>query len=178
MISNEETVNLCACSLTAPHAARKPPVQELLLLRTRERPVTVYLKVERFLHPLIIMNTTLYTSPLITLENIASQLGCSLLDEKLAIHLDEQDELKSLKQCFHIPRIKDMPETDPSLVNKEDDCVYFCGNSLGLPPKNVKTYIDEELDKWAKIGVHGHFIGKRPWALGDECIVDLMSNIV
>ncbi|XP_075465582.1 kynureninase isoform X3 [Ascaphus truei] len=124
------------------------------------------------------MNTTLYTSPLITLENIASQLGCSLLDEKLAIHLDEQDELKSLKQCFHIPRIKDMPETDPSLVNKEDDCVYFCGNSLGLPPKNVKTYIDEELDKWAKIGVHGHFIGKRPWALGDECIVDLMSNIV
>lgn len=27
-------------------------------------------------------------------------------------------------------------------------------------------------------GVHGHFYGKRPWALGDECIVELMADIV
>ncbi|MGH0127779.1 UNVERIFIED_CONTAM: hypothetical protein FKN15_039558 [Acipenser sinensis] len=27
-------------------------------------------------------------------------------------------------------------------------------------------------------GVHGHFEGSRPWALGDECIVDLMANVV
>lgn len=27
-------------------------------------------------------------------------------------------------------------------------------------------------------GVHGHFNGKRPWALGDECIVELMAEIV
>ncbi|KAM4697902.1 kynureninase [Rhinophrynus dorsalis] len=123
-------------------------------------------------------NTAFQTSPLETLQNIASQLGCSLHDEKLAVHLDEQDKLKHLRKSFHIPKIKNLPTTDKSLVNEEDDCIYFCGNSLGLLPKTVKTYIDEELDKWEKMGVHGHFTGKRPWALGDECIVDLMAKIV
>lgn len=122
--------------------------------------------------------TTTHTSPLETLGDIASQLGYSLQDEKLALHLDDQDELKHLRQCFHVPKIKDIPTTDKSLVNEEDDCVYLCGNSLGLLPKTVKPYIDEELDKWAKMGVHGHFTGKRPWALCDECIVDLMATIV
>lgn len=27
-------------------------------------------------------------------------------------------------------------------------------------------------------GVHGHFNGQRPWALADECIVDLMADLV
>ncbi|KGL76739.1 Kynureninase, partial [Tinamus guttatus] len=27
-------------------------------------------------------------------------------------------------------------------------------------------------------GVHGHFHGRRPWALADECIVDLMAELV
>ncbi|XP_033020136.1 kynureninase isoform X5 [Lacerta agilis] len=30
----------------------------------------------------------------------------------------------------------------------------------------------------ASKGVHGHFTGKRPWALGDECIVELVADIV
>lgn len=39
---------------------------------------------------------------------------------------------------------------DLSLVNGEESCVYFAGNSLGLQPRKVKTYLDEELDKWAR----------------------------
>lgn len=27
-------------------------------------------------------------------------------------------------------------------------------------------------------GVHGHFNGQRPWAQADECIVDLMAELV
>jgi len=27
-------------------------------------------------------------------------------------------------------------------------------------------------------GVHGHFNGQRPWALADECILDLMAELV
>lgn len=27
-------------------------------------------------------------------------------------------------------------------------------------------------------GVHGHFNGERPWALADECILDLMTELV
>ncbi|NXX06832.1 KYNU Kynureninase, partial [Larus smithsonianus] len=67
---------------------------------------------------------------------------------------------------------------DLSLVDGEDSCIYFAGNSLGLQPRKVKTYLDEELDKWARTGVHGHFNGERPWALADECILDLMTELV
>lgn len=128
--------------------------------------------------PSITMNAWNHMSPVTRLENIASQLGCRVLDENFALCLDNEDELKHLRQCFHIPKIKDLPTTDKSLVDEEEECVYFCGNSLGLLPKNVKLYLDEELDKWAKMGVHGHFMGKRPWALCDECIVDPMAKLV
>lgn len=40
---------------------------------------------------------------------------------------------------------------DPSLVNKDENAIYLLGNSLGLQPKLVKTYLEEELDKWAKM---------------------------
>lgn len=43
---------------------------------------------------------------------------------------------------------------DLSLVDGEESCIYFVGNSLGLQPRKVKTYLDEELDKWARTWVH------------------------
>ncbi|KAM9188923.1 kynureninase isoform 2-T3 [Mergus octosetaceus] len=116
--------------------------------------------------------------PATILEQTASRLGCSPADKKLAFHLDEEDELKHLRECFCIPKVKDLPPTDLTLVNGEESCIYFAGNSLGLQPKRVKTYLDEELDKWARTGVHGHFNGQRPWALADECVVDLMADLV
>ncbi|NXP33723.1 KYNU Kynureninase, partial [Leiothrix lutea] len=116
--------------------------------------------------------------PASILEQTALQLGCSPTDKKLALHLDEKDELKHLRECFCIPKVKDLPPTDLTLVDGEESCVYFVGNSLGLQPRKVKTYLDEELDKWARTGVHGHFNGQRPWALADECILDPMAELV
>ncbi|XP_029461267.1 kynureninase isoform X2 [Rhinatrema bivittatum] len=124
------------------------------------------------------MDPLSYSSPAAILEKTASQLGCSPIDKKLAFHLDEQDKLRHLKDCFHIPKIKHLPSVDATLVNEEEDCIYFCGHSLGLPPKKIKTYLDEELDKWATIGVYGHYSGQRPWITGDECIVDLITDII
>ncbi|XP_053138792.1 kynureninase isoform X1 [Hemicordylus capensis] len=124
------------------------------------------------------MDMRSHGSPVTIIENVASQLACSPVDKKVALHLDKEDELKHLRECFHIPKMKDLPPTDLALVNENENCIYFAGNSLGLQPKKIKTYLDEELDKWAKLGVHGHFSGKRPWALGDECIVELMADIV
>lgn len=40
---------------------------------------------------------------------------------------------------------------DLSLVNKDENAFYFSGHSLGLQPKMVKTYLEEELDKWGKM---------------------------
>ncbi|XP_060135536.1 kynureninase isoform X2 [Zootoca vivipara] len=124
------------------------------------------------------MDLSSYASPAAIIETVASQLACRPVDKEVAVQLDEEDELKHLRGCFHIPRVKDLPPTNLAFVHKNETCIYFAGNSLGLQPKKVKTYLDEELDKWAKLGVHGHFTGKRPWALGDECIVEPVADIV
>jgi len=36
------------------------------------------------------------------------------------------------------------------MVNPEEECVYFCGNSLGLCPKKTREYMEVEIDKWEK----------------------------
>jgi len=42
---------------------------------------------------------------------------------------------------------------DTSLVDKEVDCIYFCGNSLGLQPKQARTLVNQEMDKWQQMYV-------------------------
>ncbi|KAK1702477.1 kynureninase 2 [Colletotrichum lupini] len=99
-----------------------------------------------------------------------------------AQQLDAQDKLAYLRNEFIIPtkgslKKKSLTGTLPNnqllngntnVVNgtngshssSEDDAtpsVYFCGNSLGVPPKAVKDYIHAHLETWASIGVNGHF---------------------
>ncbi|XP_004703897.1 kynureninase isoform X1 [Echinops telfairi] len=117
-------------------------------------------------------------SPADTVQHLASQLGCQPTDERVALHLDEKDKLRHFRDCFFIPKVQDLPPIDLSLVNKDENAIYFMGNSLGLQPKMVKTYLEEELDKWAKMGGYGHEVGERPWIVGDERIAGLMTDIV
>ena len=39
----------------------------------------------------------------------------------------------------------------------------MCGHSLGLQPKSVRSYVDQELLDWANLGVEGHFHATDPW---------------
>lgn len=32
----------------------------------------------------------------------------------------------------------------------EEECVYLCGNSLGLKPKKADVYMREQLENWGK----------------------------
>ena len=41
--------------------------------------------------------------------------------------------------------------------------IYFCGNSLGLMPDTARSKIDHELQRWANLGVDGHFHGDPAW---------------
>ncbi|XP_070279560.1 kynureninase isoform X1 [Myotis yumanensis] len=116
--------------------------------------------------------------PADTVQRVASELRCLPTDERVALRLDEEDKLRHFREYFHIPKTQDLPPIDLSLVNKDENAIYFLGNSLGLQPKMVKTYLEEELDKWAKMGAYGHDIGKRPWITGDETIAGLMTDIV
>ncbi|KAH8691197.1 kynureninase [Talaromyces proteolyticus] len=75
--------------------------------------------------------------------------------------LDEKDSLKNFRDEFIIPSKKDLSRK--TLANTEDDqsdprCIYLCGNSLGLQPRNIRRYIDQYLRSWAIKGVTGHFV--------------------
>lgn len=84
-----------------------------------------------------------------------------------ARHMDTQDPLNRFRDKFHIP-----------LLN-EKEVIYFTGNSLGLQPKNTKTYIEEELDGWATLGVDGHFHSqKRPWFYYHKFSKEALAKIV
>jgi kynureninase len=80
--------------------------------------------------------------------------------------LDEQDELKSYREKFHIPVI-DGKET-----------IYLTGNSLGLQPKSTIDYINTELKDWAQWGVEGHFHAKNPWFAYHEMFAEPIAKIV
>jgi len=72
--------------------------------------------------------------------------------EQYAVAMDARDPLAHFRQCFFIPK-----------TNSGEECVYFCGHSLGLQPKTAASYIDQELRDWARLGVEGHFRAKHPW---------------
>jgi len=84
-----------------------------------------------------------------------------------AKELDQNDALASFRNQFHIPKDKN-----------GNDLIYFCGNSLGLQPKNTKSYIDQELTDWANLGVEGHTEGKNPWLHYHEFLTETMANVV
>lgn len=69
-----------------------------------------------------------------------------------AMSLDAKDPLRAFRNEFNYPLPRD-----------GRDCVYLCGNSLGLQPKRAAQYVREELEDWAKLGVEGHFHARRPW---------------
>ncbi len=70
------------------------------------------------------------------------------------------------KDQFHIPAIH----------GKES--IYLCGNSLGLQPKTVKTYVNAELEDWAELGVEGHLHARHPWLPYHEFLTKSMSTLV
>ena len=72
--------------------------------------------------------------------------------EDFAVVMDARDPLAHFRGRFCIPKTK-----------TGDDCIYLCGHSLGLQPKTVSSYLDQELRDWAQLGVEGHFHAKNPW---------------
>lgn len=117
-------------------------------------------------------------TPMEELKEKADRFGLDLISDSFAKKMDELDHLAPLRKEFILPKMNELPDVDLSLVDKDDECIYFCGNSLGLQPKGLKLYLDAELEKWGKVGVHGHFTGQIPWAFCDEVLAADMSNIV
>ncbi|OWF37823.1 kynureninase-like [Mizuhopecten yessoensis] len=115
--------------------------------------------------------------PLEEFKRIAKQIKNDITDQKFAKHMDDNDPLRSLRQDFCYPKMKDLLGADLSLVDPNEDCVYFCGNSLGLCPKMTKQYMDVQLEKWAKTGAQGYHQDV-PWVNCHEHLDTDMAKIV
>jgi kynureninase len=88
-------------------------------------------------------------------------------NEAFAKEMDANDALAKYRGQFHFPK-----------DNVGNPLLYFCGNSLGLQPKTVRAYIEQELLDWENLGVEGHFHAKHPWMPYHEFLTEKMTNIV
>lgn len=86
---------------------------------------------------------------------------------EFAEKMDSSDPLKGFREKFYIPK------------NKEDkDVIYFAGNSLGLQPKTVRGYVEQELADWQSMGVEGHMHAKHPWLPYHEYLTENTAKLV
>jgi kynureninase len=89
------------------------------------------------------------------------------VDKSFALEMDAQDPLVKYRERFHIPKTK-----------IGGDCIYFCGNSLGLQPKTVRAYVEQELKDWELLGVEGHLHAKHPWMPYHEFLTEQTARLV
>eukprot|EP01038_Epipyxis_sp_PR26KG_P005695 gene5695-7861_t len=88
------------------------------------------------------------------------------------------DYAKSLDLNSSIPCMSEefiLPKTTAPI---DSPTIYLCGNSLGLQPKQLKSMINLQLEKWGDEGVEGHFTGSTPWLDIDDTVSLSMANLV
>lgn len=88
-------------------------------------------------------------------------------DKSFTQQLDTNDKLKSYRDKFLIPKQKD-----------GKDVIYLAGNSLGLQPKKVREYVEQELKDWETLGVEGHTQAKNPWLPYHEFLTEQTARLV
>ena len=87
--------------------------------------------------------------------------------QDVAETFDRDDPLRNYRDRFFIPK-----------DNQGNDLVYLCGNSLGLQPRTVREYIEQELKDWERLGVEGHFRAHNPWMPYHEQLTEQTAKLV
>ena len=86
--------------------------------------------------------------------------------EAWALAADAADPLAGFRERFLVPR------------HGEGEVAYFCGNSLGLQPRDTRQALADELDDWATHAVEGHFRGRLSWMDYHEFVRDDLASVV
>lgn len=81
--------------------------------------------------------------------------------------MDTNDPLKGSREKFFVPKDANGSEL-----------IYFTGNSLGLQPRTVRRYIEEELNDWEKLAVEGHLNAEHPWLPYHEFLTGPMARLI
>ncbi|MFW5816215.1 MAG: aminotransferase class V-fold PLP-dependent enzyme, partial [Wenzhouxiangella sp.] len=58
------------------------------------------------------------------------------------------------------------------------DCLYLVGNSLGCQPIAAADAVNAQLERWAQMGVIGHFDGPTPWMEFHRLGLDTLAEMV
>lgn len=87
--------------------------------------------------------------------------------EPWALEQDARDSLAWCRARFELP-----------VDGDGAPLLYFCGNSLGLMPREVRTVVASELDAWSRRAVEGHLDGAHPWYSYHEPLVPLLARLV
>ena len=89
------------------------------------------------------------------------------ISQALANQLDSSDPLAGFREQFHFP------------IHGDGQAIrYFVGNSLGLQPKRTAEYVQNELEKWQRLGVRAHFESDHPWMPYHEFLTKTMAELV
>ena len=90
-----------------------------------------------------------------------------MMSEARALELDGQDPLADFRQRFSIPH-----------TESGEEAIYLCGHSLGLQPLSTRAALDQEMGRWARLAVAGHFEGERPWCGCHEELCEPLGRLV
>ena len=122
------------------------------------------------------MNTQFYSlrdeTPQQYLAAKAQESDLNLGSLDFAAWMDYHDPLGHIRQEFSCPKLATLPKStystddshinrcclwlilfpaDPTRANSDEDCVYLCGQSLGLMPKRCTETITAFLNDWANL---------------------------
>jgi kynureninase len=86
---------------------------------------------------------------------------------EFAVAMDAGDPLAHFRERFCLPKTR-----------SGENWVYLAGHSLGLQPKTVKSYLEQELHEWARFGVEGHFHARNPWVPYHRLLAQQTAELV
>jgi kynureninase len=105
--------------------------------------------------------------PVVPTSNLTQPFEPTL---EFAQQKDREDELHSFRSRFFIPpaptptpAIPDPSESAVSAATPARDSIYFCGNSLGLQPRQAADFIRQELEDWQQLAIGGYLHARNPW---------------
>jgi kynureninase len=79
---------------------------------------------------------------------------------------DEEDGLYKFRTLFHFPQLHGK------------NVIYFCGNSLGLQPKNAAAAFKQELEDWQKHAIGGYLHARSPWLYYQNSFCSPLSKLL